>query len=135
MHGNRMPPFLGVLSRLGRLMLGVTVLLVLAVLGGAAGAEPLKVMSAGAVSEGLKVLAAGYTKSSGVEVTLVIGNVGMIQDRLKAGEATDVLILSASALAEIARSDGLAAGGGGPRCRPGIGVPPPAAAAPAPPSS
>src|SRR5882724_1631947 len=122
MQGNSTPPFLGVLSRLGRLMLAVTVLLVLAFLSGGARAEPLKVMSAGAVSEGLKVLAAGYTKSSGVEVTLVIGNVGMIQDRLKAGEATDVLILSASALAEIARSDGLAAGGAVPLGRIGMGL-------------
>lgn len=117
-----MPSFPGVLSRLGRLIFAVTVFLVLALPGGAASAELLKVMSAGAVSEGLKVLAAGYTKSSGVEVTLVIGNVGMIQDRLKAGETADVLILPPAALAEIDRAGGLAAGGAVPLGRIGMGL-------------
>src|ERR1700685_1933960 len=110
MRVDRRPPLPGVLSKLGLLGLGAIVFLCAASLGAPVRAEPLKGMSAGAVSEGLKGLAAGYTKSSGVEVTLVIGNVGMIQDRLKAGETADVLILPPAALAEIDRGGGLAAG-------------------------
>lgn len=71
-------------------------------------AEPLKVMSAGAVSGGLKTLAPGYTSSTGTAVTLVFGNVGMIADRLKAGESADVLILSAAAMDELQKSGALA---------------------------
>jgi molybdate transport system substrate-binding protein len=77
-------------------------------LASAAQADPLAVMSAGAVSEGLKELIADYTKVTGVEVTLVVGNVGMIQDRLKAGEKADVVILSAAALGDMEKAGGLA---------------------------
>jgi molybdate transport system substrate-binding protein len=97
-------------------------LAVAACLGGAAAqADPLAVMSAGAVSDGLRELIADHTKATGVEVTLVVGNVGMIQDRLRAGEAADVLILSAAALGDIEKSGGLA-GGAVPLGRVGIGV-------------
>ncbi len=122
MRVDRGPPT-GVLNRLVRLGLGaIIIFLCVGSLSASVRAEPLKVMSAGAVSEGLRVLAAGYTKSSGVEVTLVIGNAGMIQDRLKAGQTADVLILPPAALAEIDRAGGLAPGGTVPLGRIGMGL-------------
>ena len=92
-------------------------------LGGAvtAGAEPLKVMSAGAVSGAIKALAPEFTKATGVEVTLVFGNVGMIEDRLKAGERADVLILAAPAMEKQRQANGLA-GAVVPLGRTGMGL-------------
>src|SRR5215469_10049175 len=85
-------------------------------------ANELKVMSAGAVESALKALATDYTGTSGVTVTFVIGNVGMIQDRLKAGETADIVILSTTAIDALDKSGGLAAGGATPLGRIGMGV-------------
>ena len=90
--------------------------------GAIARADALKVMSAGAVENALKALATDYTKANGVTVEFVIGNVGMIQDRLKAGETADVVILSAAAIDTLDKSGGLAPGGAAPLGRIGMGV-------------
>ena len=84
-------------------------------------AEPLKVMSAGAVSGALTVLAPDFTKASGIEVKLVFGNVGMIEDRLKAGERADLLILTAPAMEKQRQAGGLA-GAVVPLGRTGMGL-------------
>ena len=85
-------------------------------------ADSLKVMSAGAVEVALKNIASDYTKANGTAVSFVIGNVGMIQDRLKAGEAADVVILSTAAIDALDKAGGLAAGGATPLGRIGMGV-------------
>jgi ABC-type molybdate transport system substrate-binding protein len=61
-----------------------------------AAAAEIKVLSAGAVGGAMKALAADYGRKTGAHVQLTLGNVGMIQDRLKAGDAPDIVILSAS---------------------------------------
>ena len=90
--------------------------------GAIARADELTVMSAGAVEGALKDLAADYTKENGIALKLVFGNVGMIQDRLKAGEAADVVILSAAAIDALDKAGGLTEGGGVPLGRVGMGV-------------
>ena len=104
------------------LRLAFAAMIALSVVGAPAHADPLVVTSAGAVGDALKDLAADYTKATGIELKLVFGNVGMIQERLKAGETADVLILSAAAIAAIEKSGGLAAGGAAPLGRIGMGV-------------
>jgi ABC-type molybdate transport system substrate-binding protein len=104
------------------LPLAFVAMIFLSGVGAAAHADPLAVMSAGAVGDALKELAADYTKATGVQLNLVFGNVGMIQDRLRAGETADVLILSAAAIDEMGKSGGLAAGGRAILGRIGMGI-------------
>jgi molybdate transport system substrate-binding protein len=85
-------------------------------------ADELKVMSAGAVENALRNLAADYTKTNGTVVTFTFGNVGMIQDHLKAGDIADVVILSTAAVDALDKAGGLASGGVTPLGRIGMGV-------------
>ncbi|HEY3917134.1 MAG TPA: substrate-binding domain-containing protein [Stellaceae bacterium] len=87
----------------------------------AAGAE-IDVLSAGAVSKALTVFAAEYKQNTGIDVHLTFGNVGQIEDRLKAGDAADVVILSASALGDLAKGGALVADSAQPLGRVGMGV-------------
>lgn len=93
-----------------------------ALCGAIARADELKVMSAGAVEGALKNLAADYAKANGTAVNFIFGNVGMIQDRLKAGEIADVVILSEAAVDALDKSGGLASGSVVPLGRIGMGV-------------
>jgi molybdate transport system substrate-binding protein len=102
--------------------LAVAILIALSGIGAEARADPLVVMSAGAVGGALKDLADDYTKATGTKVTLVFGNVGMIQDRLKSGETADVVILSAAAIGANEKSGGLAAGSVATLGRTGMGL-------------
>jgi molybdate transport system substrate-binding protein len=95
---------------------------VLLMLAGQASAAELKVLSAGAVSAAMKTLSADFKKKTGTDVTFVFGNVGQIQDHLKAGDAADVVILSASALDALAKSGGVVADSAKPLGRVGMGV-------------
>lgn len=104
------------------LSLALAIVIAAAMSGAIARADELTVMSAGAVEGALKDLAADYTKANGTVVHFVIGNVGMIQDRLKAGETADVVILSAAAIDALDKSGGLAASGAVPLGRTGMGV-------------
>jgi molybdate transport system substrate-binding protein len=106
----------------GLSMLSLAIVAAVAMPGAGARAAALKVMSAGAVSDALKNLAADYTKASGVRVDLVFGNVGMIQERLKAGEAADIVILSTAAIEALDKTGGIASGGGVALGRIGMGV-------------
>lgn len=90
--------------------------------GASSRAEELKVMSAGAVGDALKEFAADYTKTSGIGVKFIFGNVGMIQERLKAGEIADVVILSTAGMDALDKSGGIASGGAVPLGRIGMGV-------------
>lgn len=85
-------------------------------------AAEIKVLSAGAVGTALKALAADYQKERHNTVTLTFGNVGQIQDKLKAGEPADIIILSQPALADLAKARGLVAGSAKVLGRVGMGV-------------
>ena len=85
-------------------------------------AEAQSALSAGAVSGPMKALAADYTKKFGNTVTFTFGNVGQIQDHLKAGDAADIIILSKPALDDLAKARGLVAGSMKPLGRVGMGV-------------
>jgi molybdate transport system substrate-binding protein len=101
------------------LVAGVAFLLTSASLAGAA---DIKVLSAGAVSPALKALIADYQKQGSNTVTVTFGNVGQIQDRLKAGVPVDVIILSKPALDDLAKARGLVAGTAKPLGHVGMGV-------------
>lgn len=88
----------------------------------AAHASDIHVLSAGAVQEAEKALAADFEKQTGNRVTFVFGTVGAIQDRLKAGERGDVLVLSAQAIDAMAAAHQLVGNGGTPLAKVGIGV-------------
>jgi molybdate transport system substrate-binding protein len=107
-----------------RLISGLVILLALTgwLPGGRAAAAELKVLSAGAVSGPMKTLAADYTKKFGNTVTFTFGNVGQIQDHLKAGDAADIIILSGPALDDLAKARGLVAGSINALGRVGMGV-------------
>jgi molybdate transport system substrate-binding protein len=92
-----------------------------------ADAAEIKVLSAGAVGTALKALAADYQKPRDREqgrntVTLTFGNVGQIEDKLKAGTPVDIVILSKPALDDLAKARGLVAGSAKPLGRVGMGV-------------
>ncbi|HWE76826.1 MAG TPA: substrate-binding domain-containing protein [Stellaceae bacterium] len=101
------------------LFAGVAVLLLGTQLAAAA---EIKVLSAGAVGTALKALVADYEKQGRNTVALTFGNVGQIQDKLKAGEPADIIILSKPALDDLAKARGLAAGSAKPLGRVGMGV-------------
>lgn len=56
----------------------------------------IKVMCAGAVKAMVAPLGAEFERDSGTKVTYVFGTAGGLRDRIKAGEATDVAVLSES---------------------------------------
>jgi molybdate transport system substrate-binding protein len=85
-------------------------------------AVEIHVLSAGAVQEAEKVLAAEFERQSGDRVSFVFGVVGAIQDRLKAGERADVIVLSAQAIDAMANAHELIGDGGTPLAKVGIGV-------------
>jgi molybdate transport system substrate-binding protein len=70
---------------------------------GAVAAE-INVFSAGAVQEVEKEIAAEFSKQTGHKVTFTIGTVGQIQEKLKAGAPVDVIVVSAPALEEMAKT-------------------------------
>jgi len=64
-------------------------------------AATIKVMSAGAVKTMVVALGAEFERSSGNKLDLNFGTAGSMRDRVKNGEATDLLILSESAIASL----------------------------------
>jgi molybdate transport system substrate-binding protein len=61
----------------------------------------IKVMSAGAVQSMVTALGAEFERASGHKLNLNFGTAGALRDRLKAGEAADLVILSQSAIASL----------------------------------
>jgi molybdate transport system substrate-binding protein len=88
----------------------------------AARAAEIHVLSAGAVQEAEKALAIEFGKETGHHVSFVFGVVGAIQDRLKAGERADVVVLSAPAIDAMAKAHEIIGNGGTPLAKVGIGV-------------
>jgi molybdate transport system substrate-binding protein len=73
-------------------------------------AAEIKVMSAGAVKSMVAVLGAEFERETGTKLNLNFGTAGAMRDRLKAGEAADLIILSESIIAELNKPAMLVAG-------------------------
>jgi molybdate transport system substrate-binding protein len=70
----------------------------------------IKVMSAGAVKSMVVALGAEFERETGNKLNLNFGTAGSMRDRVKNGEATDLLILSESAIASLDTHGMFAAG-------------------------
>lgn len=66
----------------------------------------IKVMSAGAVESMVKAIGAEFERESGDTLDLNFGTAGALRERVKGGEATDLLILPQAAIASMDK-DGL----------------------------
>ena len=64
-------------------------------------AAEIKVMSAGAVQSMVTALGAEFERETGNKLNLNFNTVGSLRERLQAGEATDLAILSESAIAAL----------------------------------
>ncbi len=62
-----------------------------------------KVMSAGAVKSMVAVLAAEFERDTGNKLNVNFGTAGSLRERIKNGETSDLVILSESAIAELAK--------------------------------
>ena len=67
-------------------------------------AAEINVFSAGAVQEVEKEIATEFSKQTGHKVIFTIGTVGQIQEKLKAGAPVDVIVVSAPALEDMAKT-------------------------------
>jgi molybdate transport system substrate-binding protein len=86
------------------------ILMVAGVCIGAADAAEIKVLSAGAVRSIMTDLAQTFTQETGHTVTLSFGTVGVIRQKLGAGEIADVVIMTDEAVDEMARKGVVAPG-------------------------
>jgi molybdate transport system substrate-binding protein len=84
-------------------------------------AAELKIVSAGAVQEVIEAFAARYGQSSGHTIALSFGTVGATIKKITSGEAADVVIVSTSAMGDLAKT-GKLAGGSTPLGRVGMAV-------------
>jgi molybdate transport system substrate-binding protein len=64
----------------------------------------IKVMSAGAVQSMVTALGNEFAQANDHRLDLNFGTVGSLRDRLKSGETADLIVLSESAVAELAKS-------------------------------
>ncbi len=62
-----------------------------------------KVMSAGAVKSMVAALAAEFERDTGNKLNVNFGTAGSLRERIKNGETSDLVILSESAIAELAK--------------------------------
>lgn len=63
----------------------------------------IKVMSAGAVKTMVAALGAEFERESGHRLDLNFGTAGSLRERIKKGEVADLVVLSESAIAELAK--------------------------------
>ena len=63
----------------------------------------IKVMSAGAVKSVVSALSAEFERDSGTKLNLNFGTAGSLRERIKDGETADLVVLSESAIAELAK--------------------------------
>src|SRR5689334_21571194 len=63
----------------------------------------IKVMSAGAVKTMVAALGAEFERESGNKLNLNFGTAGALRERIKGGEVSDLVVLSESAIAELAK--------------------------------
>src|SRR5881409_2363257 len=89
---------------------------------GHAQAAEVKVLSAGAVRAIVTDLAEAFHQETGHTVTLAFGTVGVIRQKLTAGEPVDVVIMSDAAIDETARQGAVVPGTRTDIARTGMGV-------------
>ena len=73
-------------------------------------AAEIKVLAAGALGQPLKELVPRFEQETGNKVTIVYGNAGSVRSMLEKGDAVDVVMLPADALAEAEARGSLQAG-------------------------
>ncbi len=88
----------------------------------AADAAEIRVLASGALKLALTRLAPAFEKSSGDTVSVAYGPAGSIANRVQAGEAADVAIVTASQLAELERQGKIVPGTAAPIAGIAIGV-------------
>jgi molybdate transport system substrate-binding protein len=88
---------------------------------GAEAAE-LKVMSAGAMKTIVTELGADFTRETGHTLALTTGTVGQLRDKILAGEAADVVVMSDTAIDQLIGQGHLVRGSRVDIARTGIGV-------------
>src|SRR2546428_481694 len=104
-----------------RVWLSALVAVATAAVGHAQAAE-VKVLSAGAVRAIVTDLAEAFHQETGHTVTLAFGTVGVIRQKLTAGEPVDVVIMSDAAIDETARQGAVVPGTRTDIARTGMGV-------------
>ena len=73
-------------------------------------ADTIKIMSAGAVKVMVVALAADFERERGIKLDLNFGTAGAQGDKVKAGEATDLVMISESGIASLDKAGLLKAG-------------------------
>jgi molybdate transport system substrate-binding protein len=101
-----------------------TTLAALAVLAsaGMAVADEVRLISVGGVKGALDPIIADFTKATGHTVKYTVGSPLVVSQKLAAGEAFDVVVQSAPAMADLAKLDGLKPETRVPVARGGIGI-------------
>jgi molybdate transport system substrate-binding protein len=103
-----------------RRWLGVTMVLLMVV--STVDAAELKVMSAGAMKAMVTELGGDFTRETGHTLALTTGTVGQLRDKLLAGEAADVVVMSDTAIDQLIGQGHLVRGSRVDIARTGIGV-------------
>ena len=101
-----------------KIVVSVSALLI----AGAATAADLKVFSAGAAKSAVVPLVEAFARTSGHNVDVDFATMGLIQDKLKAGEKADVLILAAEVGEALAKSGAIVPASVKPLAKVGVGV-------------
>jgi molybdate transport system substrate-binding protein len=97
-------------------------LAVLAAVAARVDAAEIKVMSAGAMKTIVTELGAAFTRETGHTLALTTGTVGQLRDKILAGEAADVVVMSDTAVDQLIGQGHLARGSRVDLARTGIGV-------------
>src|ERR1700676_3841115 len=107
-----------------RTVVSNTVLAALALVAsaGIAAADEVKLISVGGVKLGLDPIIAEFAKQTGHKVTFTATSPAMVTQKLAAGEAFDVVVQSAPAMAELAKASGIKADTRKAVVRGGIGL-------------
>ena len=95
---------------------------VLATLTARVEAAEIKVMSAGAMKAIVTELGADFTRETGHTLALTTGTVGQLRDKILAGEAADVMVMSDTAIDQLIGQGHLARGSRVDVARTGMGV-------------
>jgi len=85
-------------------------------------AAEIKVLSAGAMKAMVSELGTEFTRETGHTLAITSGTVGQLRDKLVAGEAADVVVLSDTAIDQLAAQGHLVPGSRVDIARTGIGV-------------
>src|SRR5260370_23670400 len=89
---------------------------------GSAAAEEVKLIRVGGVKLALDPIIADFSKQTGHKVSYIATSPAMVSQKLAAGEAFDVVVQSAPAMAELAKINGLKPETRKPAGRGGIGM-------------